>query len=69
LQLLIGLCLVAKSLYRCENVSLLRRKGVAELLQPGQIVVHGHQYDWKRHQGLHTRIPWFGFESLRQCIA
>jgi hypothetical protein len=69
LQLLIGLCLVAKSLYRCENVSLLRRKGVAELLQPGQIAVHRRQYDRNRYQRLHNRIPWFGFEGLRQGFA
>jgi hypothetical protein len=69
LQLVVLLREATKSLDRSKHVSLLRRKRVTKLLQPCQVGVHGRQYYWKRHQGLHTCIPLLGFQRLGQCVA
>jgi hypothetical protein len=69
LQLAVRLCLAAKALHRGEHIGLLVRERIAELLQPGQIVVHDRQHSWKRHQGLNARIPWLSFQRLHQSVA
>jgi hypothetical protein len=69
LQLVVSLRQAAKALHRGEHVRLLRRERITELLQPGQIAVHGRQDDRERHQGFHAGVPRFSFQGLHQRVA
>jgi hypothetical protein len=58
-----------KPLNRGKHIFLLRQKGIAQLLRPGQIRIHHLQNLRERSQRFDARVPWLLFQRILKSVA